>query len=33
MVKELNIKDDIIGFMGGYSARFVKSPMWGYTLH
>jgi hypothetical protein len=23
----------IFGFKGGYPARFVKSPMWGYTMH
>jgi hypothetical protein len=26
-------KDDIFGFKGGYPVRFVKSPMWGYTMH
>jgi hypothetical protein len=30
---EVNTKDDIFGFKGGYPARFVKSPMWGYTMH
>jgi hypothetical protein len=33
MVKEVNTKDDIFGFKGGYPARFAKSPMWGYTMH
>jgi hypothetical protein len=23
----------IFGFKGGYPTRFVKSPMWGYTMH
>jgi hypothetical protein len=23
----------IFGFKGGYLARFVRSPMWGYTMH
>jgi hypothetical protein len=23
----------IFDFKGGYSARFVRSPMWGYTMH
>jgi hypothetical protein len=27
VVKEVNTKDDIFGFKGGYPARFVKSPM------
>jgi hypothetical protein len=33
VVKEVNTKDDIFGFKGGYQERFVKSPMWGYTMH
>jgi hypothetical protein len=33
VVKEVNTKDDFFGFKGGYPARFVKSPMWGYTMH
>jgi hypothetical protein len=33
VVKEVNTKDDIIDFKGGYLARFVKSPMWRYTMH
>jgi hypothetical protein len=33
VVKEVNTKDDIFGFNGGYPARFVKSPMWRYTMH
>jgi hypothetical protein len=33
VVKEVNTKNDIFGLMGGYLARFVKSPMWGYTMH
>jgi hypothetical protein len=40
VVKEVNTKDDIVntkddifGFKGGYPVRFVKSPMWGYTMH
>jgi hypothetical protein len=28
VVKEVNTKDDIFGFKGGYPARFVRSPMW-----
>jgi hypothetical protein len=32
VVKEVITKDDI-WFKGGYPARFVKSPMWGYTMH
>jgi hypothetical protein len=31
--KEVNTKDDIFGFKGGYPVRFVKFPMWGYTMH
>jgi hypothetical protein len=23
----------ILSFKGGYPARFVRSPMWGYTMH
>jgi hypothetical protein len=23
----------IFGFKGGYPARVVRSPMWGYTMH
>jgi hypothetical protein len=23
----------IFGFKGGYPARFVRPPMWGYTMH
>jgi hypothetical protein len=23
----------MFGFKGGYPARFVRSPMWGYTMH
>jgi hypothetical protein len=23
----------IFGFKGGYPAKFVRSPMWGYTMH
>jgi hypothetical protein len=33
VVKEVNKKDDTFGFKGGYPARFVKSLMWGYTMH
>jgi hypothetical protein len=34
LVKEVNPKDDIFGFKGGYPARFVKSPpSHGYLLH
>jgi hypothetical protein len=33
VVKEVNAKDDIFGFKGGYPAKFVESPMWGYTMH
>jgi hypothetical protein len=32
VVKEVNTKDDI-WFKGGYPARFVRSPMRGYTMH
>jgi hypothetical protein len=32
VVKEVNTKDDIFGIKGGYLVRFVKSPMWGYTM-
>jgi hypothetical protein len=31
--KEVNTKDDVFGFKGGYLVRFVKSPMWGYRMH
>jgi hypothetical protein len=33
VVKEVNTKDDIFGFKGGYPAMLVKSPMRGYTMH
>jgi hypothetical protein len=33
VVKEVNTKEDIFGFKGGYPVRFVKYPMWGYTMH
>jgi hypothetical protein len=33
VVKEVNPKDDIFGFKGGYLARFVRSPMWRYIMH
>jgi hypothetical protein len=23
----------IFGFKGGYPVRFVRSPIWGYTMH
>jgi hypothetical protein len=32
VVKEVITKDDI-WFKGGYPVRFVRSPMWGYTMH
>jgi hypothetical protein len=32
VVKEV-ITKMIFSFKGGYSAGFVKSPMWGYTMH
>jgi hypothetical protein len=28
VVEEVNTKYDVFGFKGGYSMRFVKSPMW-----
>jgi hypothetical protein len=31
--KEVNAKEDIFGFEGGYPARFVKSLMWEYKMH
>jgi hypothetical protein len=33
VVKEVNTKDDIFGFKGGYPVRIAQSPMWGYTMH
>jgi hypothetical protein len=33
VVKKVNAKDDIFGFKGGYPVRFVKSPVWGYTMY
>jgi hypothetical protein len=33
VVKEVDTKDDIFGFKGGYLVRFAKYPMWGYTMH